>query len=220
MGGVRGEILTYDDTTGQGLISGDDGTRYTFARSELQQLTPLQPGMKVDFVADGTVATGIMTLASPPRASVTGPDTDKTGAWGYFRRCIGKYADATGRARRKEYWYFVLFHLLIVAVPFLVFVVLATLEDAAASDSLSLLSGLAAIVLGLIYLFFVLPGIAVLIRRFHDVGLSGWLILLGLIPYVGGLITFIITLLPSEARANKHGPVPGRATRATADVFS
>ena len=92
--------------------------------------------------------------------------------------------------------------------------------DAPEDDPMLLVAGLFGILAGLVYLFFILPGIAVLIRRFHDVGLSGWLILLGLIPYIGGLITFIITLLPSEARPNKHGPIPGRASRSTADVFT
>ncbi len=220
MGGVRGEVLSYDDGTGLGLISGDDGTRYSFARSELQQLTPVRPGMRVDFVADGTVATGVITLPASPTPYVAQPDNDRTSAWGYFRRCIGKYADGTGRARRKEYWYFVLFHLLILAGPLVLFFVFAGIEEQSAYDEMSLLTGIAAIVLVLIYLFFLLPGLAALIRRFHDVGLSGWLVLLGIIPYVGGFITFIITLLPSEARPNKHGPIPGQATRSTADVFS
>ena len=218
---MRGEILTYDDIAGEGLISGDDGSRYTFVRSELQQLTPLRSGMRVDFVGVGTVATGIMTMAPTPSTDGSGPDTDRTSAWGYFKRCIGKYADGTGRARRKEYWYFVLFQLLIMIGPVTVCVIFAGLAaDAPDDDPMMIGVGLFAIVVALMYLFFVLPGIAVMIRRFHDVGLSGWLVLVGLIPYLGGLITFIITLLPSEARPNKHGPVPGQATRSTADVFS
>jgi uncharacterized membrane protein YhaH (DUF805 family) len=217
---VRGEVLSYDDVAGQGLISGDDGTRYSFSRSELQQLTPLRPGMRVDFVGQGTVATGVILLADTP-SHVARPDNDRTTAWGYFKRCIGKYADGTGRARRKEYWYFVLFQLLILIGPLTVLMVFAGLAgDAPDDDPVMVGVGLLAIVVGLMYLFFVLPGIAVMIRRFHDVGLSGWLVLLGLIPYLGGLITFIITLLPSEARPNKHGPVPGQATRSTADVFT
>ena len=218
---MRGEVLNYDDVAGQGLISGDDGIRYTFQRSELQQLTPVRPGMRVDFVGQGTVATGVIIVPSVAPAHGAVADTDRTSAWGYFRRCIARYADGTGRARRKEYWYFVLFHLLILLAPFTVAMVFAVgAGDAPEDDPMFLVTGLFGILAGLIYLFFILPGIAVLIRRFHDVGLSGWLILLGLIPYIGGLITFIITLLPSEARPNKHGPIPGQATRSTADVFN
>ena len=218
---MRGEVLNYDDVAGQGLISGDDGIRYTFQRSELQQLTPVRPGMRVDFVGQGMIATGVIIVPSVGPALSAVADTDRTSAWGYFRRCIARYADGTGRARRKEYWYFVLFHLLILLAPFTVAMVFAGVAgDAPEDDPMLLVAGLFGILAGLIYLFFILPGIAVLIRRFHDVGLSGWLILLGLIPYIGGLITFIITLLPSEARPNTHGPIPGQATRSTADVFT
>lgn len=217
---MRGEILTYDDLAGHGLISGDDGVRYTFPRTELQQLTPLRPGMRVDFVPRETVATGVIVVAPSPAPYAHQTDTDRTSAWGYFRRCIGKYADGSGRARRKEYWYFVLFHLLILMGPIVLLTVISGMAGEEPSDPVALLMGLFGIVVGLAYLFFVLPGIAVLIRRFHDVGLSGWLVLLGLIPYVGAFITFIITLLPSESRPNKHGPIPGQATRSTADIFS
>ena len=45
-------------------------------------------------------------------------------------------------------------------------------------------------------------------RRQHDIGLSGWFYLLILIPYVGGLIIFVFTLIPSQKHDNKWGPVP------------
>lgn len=47
---MRGTVLQYDDNAGSGYISGDDGIRYTFKRSDLQQLRPISAGMKVDFV--------------------------------------------------------------------------------------------------------------------------------------------------------------------------
>ena len=53
-----------------------------------------------------------------------------------------------------------------------------------------------------------IPYVAVAIRRFHDVGLSGWLILIGLVPYVGGLFVFIVSLLPSQPAVNVHGAPP------------
>ena len=65
---MRGEILTYDDTIGSGLISGDDGVRYTFARSSLAQLRPLRPGLRVDFVpADGTATAAVHESRISPR---------------------------------------------------------------------------------------------------------------------------------------------------------
>lgn len=63
--------------------------------------------------------------------------------------------------------------------------------------------------LAVVYYFgTLLPGIAARIRRLHDIGLSGWIILIALIPYLGGIALFIMSLLPSEDRTNKHGPSP------------
>ncbi|MGZ9098276.1 MAG: DUF805 domain-containing protein [Brevundimonas sp.] len=218
---VRGEVLFYDETGGEGLISGDDGARYSFKRSELQHLTPVRAGARVDFVPCDTVASGVIVVPTRSHASYAGsPEADPISPWRYFTRCLSKYADGQGRARRKEYWYFVLFQCLILLVPLAICVALAIAAGDNPSDGYSMAIGLFAMLAGVIYLLLLIPGISVAIRRFHDVGLTGWLILLGLIPYVGGLATFIITLLPSQAYPNKHGPVPAWSKRATADVFS
>lgn len=217
---MRGEILDFNETSGEGLISGDDGLRYAFDRTGLMQIDPLRPGLRVDFIPRDGVATGVCLLRTEPPRPASRPDGDTLSPWRYFTRCLSKYADGHGRARRREYWYFLLFQALILAVPLVVCIALAGAGGDAPSDTVTLTTGLFALLAAGVYLFFLIPGICVSIRRFHDVGLTGWLILLGLIPYIGGLITFVITLLPSEARANKHGPVPGRTTRATADVFS
>lgn len=218
---MRGEILDFNEASGEGLISGDDGLRYPFDRTGLMQRDLLRPGLRVDFLSRDGVATGVCLLRTEPPRPAPHANSDRLSPWRYFTRCLAKYADGHGRARRREYWYFLLFQALTLAVP-LVFSIglVAAAGEETPSDAESLTIGLFALLAGVIYLFFIIPGICVSIRRFHDVGLTGWLILLGLIPYVGGLITFVITLLPSETRANKHGPVPGRSSRTTADVFS
>ena len=67
---MRGTVLQYDDNAGTGLISGDDGNRYTFRRAELQQLRPITAGNKVDFIPSEGTATEIylMDHASAPAA--------------------------------------------------------------------------------------------------------------------------------------------------------
>lgn len=219
---MRGEVLEVSGD-GEALVSGDDGVRYAFATRDVTGFI-VRRGDRIDFVPVDRTATEIILLsagATPrPASGYPGADADQTSPWGYFVRCLSRYADGHGRARRKEYWYFVLFQLLILLVPLVICIVLAGAGGDAPSDSLTLASGLFALIAGAIYVGLVIPGICVTIRRFHDVGLSGWLILLGLIPYLGGLITFIITLLPSEASPNKHGPVPSWARRDTAEVFS
>ena len=53
-----------------------------------------------------------------------------------------------------------------------------------------------------------LPGLGMTVRRLHDIGLSGWLYLVILIPTFGSLIILVFALIPTQARENKWGPVP------------
>lgn len=69
-------------------------------------------------------------------------------------------------------------------------------------------SGLLALAMIVLVLWFVPAHITVTIRRLHDIGLTGWFIFLALIPYLGGLALLVMSLIPSERRVNKHGPYP------------
>lgn len=53
-----------------------------------------------------------------------------------------------------------------------------------------------------------IPGLAVQVRRFHDQDKSGWFILLGFIPYIGGLILFVFMCLEGTRGPNRFGPDP------------
>lgn len=92
-----------------------------------------------------------------------------------------KYADFKGRSRRKEYWLFMLIYFIFAAIPLVKFIwVLAA----------------------------IIPAIAVTVRRLHDTGRSGWLILLGLIPLVGGIILLIFCCQDSQPGINRFGYNP------------
>jgi len=120
--------------------------------------------------------------------------------------CFRKYVDFHGRARRSEFWYWVLF-------VFLVGIVASVLDSALGlggrtdiSDGLFLRSG---ILSGLASLALFLPGLAVAVRRLHDVGQSGWWVLLNLIPFIGSLILiFAFYIRDSQPGPNQHGPNP------------
>lgn len=103
------------------------------------------------------------------------------------KTCFARYATFEGRARRPEYWWFVLFQ-------FLVFLPLSFL-----SDLLYLLA-----VLGLF-----VPAIAVGARRLHDIGKSGWLQLIWIVPLVGWILMIYWHVQPGDAQANRFGPPPG-----------
>ncbi|EUJ33824.1 hypothetical protein MFLO_01310 [Listeria floridensis FSL S10-1187] len=118
------------------------------------------------------------------------------------------YINFTGRSTRSEYWYVVLWNMLI-AVVYYVFMILfgvSTAFDAAAmgdgGDALGALFVGPFLIISLIFWLYSLatfiPNLSLLIRRFRDTGKSVWLVLLGLIPLVGGLIILIFVCLPSE----------------------
>ena len=108
----------------------------------------------------------------------------------WYLGVLKKYADFNGRARRKEFWMFFLFNLIVA-------IVLGVID-----------SMIGIPVLGLIYsLGVLLPSLAVGARRLHDTGKSGWWLLLGLIPLVG-LILIIFWVMDSNPGDNQYGPNP------------
>nr|WP_316628990.1 DUF805 domain-containing protein [uncultured Brevundimonas sp.] len=202
---LRGEILSYDPVTGDGLVSGDDLQRYGFTSTA----AGLEPGRRVDFVVQDDQAVSLMTLRDGvPPPVVYAPEPD-LGLWGYFVRCVTeRYIDGQGRARRREYWSFALVQFLMLILAMMPIIGLA-IADAEGGYDMETWGVAWICIVALISFALVVPGVAVTIRRFHDVGLSGWLILIGLVPYVGGLFVFVVSLLPSQPAVNVHGAPPG-----------
>lgn len=120
-----------------------------------------------------------------------------------IKSVFSKYARFSGRATRSEYWYFALFSLLITAGLLLLGSVLSS-----SGGSMAETSAIAAFLLLLWWAAIVIPTIAVTIRRLHDAGYSGWLYLLVLVPYLGGLVLFIFALLVSQPSDNTWGKAP------------
>ncbi|MGE5279552.1 MAG: DUF805 domain-containing protein [Deltaproteobacteria bacterium] len=113
--------------------------------------------------------------------------------WGLepLRKCC----DFRGRARRKEYWSFVLIFFLLMAG--LTMIGLLNGEE----EALALLLGIA-------WMAMLLPSTAVIVRRLHDINLRGWWILLGLIPYLGSLGIIIVACIDGTPKENRFGPSP------------
>lgn len=126
----------------------------------------------------------------------------------YFLSALRNYAKFTGRARRSEYWYFVLFNVLISIATSIIDYVLGTgfdYESVTEYSSISIHVGYINIAVNL---FMLIPGLAVFVRRLHDVGKSGWYILVGLIPLVGPIWLLILLFTDSQFGMNKYGPNP------------
>ncbi len=114
-------------------------------------------------------------------------------------RFFKKYATFSGRASRSEYWWVQLFLWLISIVPGIL--IAAGSADAASNGQYVTSNALGVIGLVLAFLIAiatVIPTLALTWRRLHDANLSGWFYLLIFVPGVGGLIIFILSLLPSN----------------------
>jgi uncharacterized membrane protein YhaH (DUF805 family) len=123
----------------------------------------------------------------------------------YMIMPLKRYAEFSGRSRRKEYWMFVLFQILVL-VPV---AIVAALLGSPSEDPADPLGSTAVLILAGVYiLLFFIPGLAVQIRRFHDQDKSGWFILLGFIPYVGSLILLVFMCLEGTRGPNRFGPDP------------
>ena len=114
---------------------------------------------------------------------------------------LSKYATFTGRASRSEFWWWILAVFLTLIVVGIVDAVLFGTGPEAGQPISALVS------LGLL-----LPNIAVGARRMHDIGKSGWWLLIGLIPVIGFFVLLYFYVQPSDPETNQYGaPEPFRA---------
>lgn len=114
----------------------------------------------------------------------------------WYLKVLNHYVDFSGRARRKEYWMYILFHIIFTFLTAFLDVLLSTeFND-----------------VGLFYLIYlvlnIIPGIAVSVRRLHDIGKSGLMILVNLIPIVGPIWFLVLTCMEGESKSNKWGVNP------------
>jgi uncharacterized membrane protein YhaH (DUF805 family) len=119
-------------------------------------------------------------------------------AFQYYLDAFRNYATFTGRARRSEYWYFVLFNLIATVLCMGVDNALGTTIDPLPYGYIYYLYNLAVIV----------PSLSIGTRRLHDVGKSGWMILIALIPLVGAIWLLVLFCTDSNFGTNQYGPNP------------
>jgi uncharacterized membrane protein YhaH (DUF805 family) len=115
----------------------------------------------------------------------------------WFLTAVRKYAVFRGRARRKEYWMFVLVS---VALSFVVGL-LGAMAGVESDEGATLL--------GLAYTVALLPpALGVSVRRLHDTGRSGWWVLVALVPLLGALVLFVFHVQDGEPGENRYGRSP------------
>ena len=124
----------------------------------------------------------------------------------YLKVVRDNFANFKGRARRKEFWMFVLFNL--------IFDIVVMIADNIIGTTFKVGSGYYAISMpyGWFFLLYslavIIPGIAVSVRRLHDIGKSGGWIFISLIPFIGAIWLLVLFVLEGDLNPNTYGASP------------
>jgi uncharacterized membrane protein YhaH (DUF805 family) len=115
----------------------------------------------------------------------------------WYIKVLKNYAVFSGRARRKEYWMFVLFNLIFYWALFLIEKIVG-ISPGSSYSILATIYSLAVLV----------PGLAVAVRRLHDTNRNGWWLLIALVPIVGAIILLVFLATDGQPGENQYGPNP------------
>lgn len=121
----------------------------------------------------------------------------------YYLQVLKKYATFRGRARRSEYWYFVLFNIIFSIIAMTLDNLLGTAMPRVGYGP----------IYGLYTLAIIIPGLAVAVRRLHDVGKSGWFLLIALIPVIGAIWLLVLMVTEGNPGENQYGINPKEIAR-------
>jgi uncharacterized membrane protein YhaH (DUF805 family) len=116
----------------------------------------------------------------------------------WYLEALKKYAVFSGRSRRAEYWYFVLFNIIVLIVLELIDALLGTYNFV---QGVGLLSGIYSLAV-------IIPSLAVTVRRLHDIDRTGWWILINLIPLIGTIVLLVFAVTDGTPGNNQYGPNP------------
>ena len=203
---MKGTILDYSIQNSSGLISGENGNRYEFSNTEWKSDKAPKINQKVDFEADDKIAKSIYLEQSNLQfdtddlkskfSDVTDSDIVKNSPLSWYFSVLKKYATFTGRAQRSEYWYFILFSMIVSIILTILDVIFGTLSP----TGTGLFSGIYSLAV-------FIPALAVGARRLHDIGKSGWWQLIAIIPLIG-IILLIVWFATDSKEDNQYGTNP------------
>ena len=120
----------------------------------------------------------------------------------WYLKVLKQYADFNGRARRKEYWMFTIFNIIFGGIAMTLDSVFGIAIEGVGYGPLY----------GVYVLVLFIPGLAVAVRRLHDIGKSGWMILIALIPVIGAIWILVLMVTDSNPGENLYGVNPKEVT--------
>jgi len=198
---MKGNIVDFSIQNNHGVIRAHDHNHYHFIGAAWRGEAAPQTGDFVQFELDSNGdAIDIVLIDEQPilhsnqdapfeHASTLNPAEAQYNMIDWFMKCIRNYATFTGRARRKEYWYFTLVQCIVVFIAALI-------------DSIIGAEGYLYL---LVALLLVIPSVSVAIRRFHDIGRPGWTYLITLIPIIGSILLIIWMASDTKPESNQWG---------------
>ncbi len=110
----------------------------------------------------------------------------------WYLKVLRQYADFGSRAGRTEFWMFILFNIIFSLI----------------ANALDYVFGTVYVFAGIYGLAMLIPGLAVSVRRLHDVNKSGWMILVSLIPFIGIIWLLVLMIMEGTPGENRFGPQP------------
>ncbi|MGE8652338.1 MAG: DUF805 domain-containing protein [Acinetobacter gandensis] len=198
---MKGQILDYSIQTNLGIITTDDQKRYEFTGAEWRGQNTPKRGDHVDFDInpEGKAVQVFTALSSSNPIYNLTEQLDKISNQDqaesqfnmidWFVKCLKNYANFTGRARRKEFWFFTL-------VQFIILIIAQIIDSVIGTEF---------VLYALIVLALLIPSLAVSVRRLHDLSKSGWWYLIALIPLIGAIILIIWFATETKAEVNQWG---------------
>lgn len=195
---MQGKILDFSVAENKGYITGQDGNRYTFQGTEWKEQKTPSRGNTVDFeiTESGEAAQVFFALgavssnsfSSNTSASTFNEDEESYSVIDWTMKCFKNYANFNGRARRKEFWFFIL----------------GTVIISIALQVLDAVMGSTPLFSGIFSLACWIPSLAVGSRRLHDIGKSGWWQLVGLTG-IGLILLGVWWGTDTLQQDNEHG---------------
>lgn len=211
---MRGLILGFSISENIGYISGDDGKRYTFIGQEWREQYPPLKGNYVDFDIDVSGnAIQIFSFLVERQSYIEDKKlyTERLlkekqyRMRDWFKKCLRNYTKISGRARRREFWFFYLYRLCILSI-FVIAIAISTIIilKYGYNPFFIVFTSIILIIFTIVSLWLLLPTITVSGRRLHDIGLSAWWLLLHLIP-CGGIVLLICFCINTDKKENQWG---------------